>query len=174
MDNLALDRIGALACNKTQDGSQKVILLGYFKVHRARQDGDDAPDLRERPDWGFVTVSAQDSGEEAVVTHTLTSERLFAYSEKMTRDDLVVGDEYNIALRQDYVGTTWWCWGGLEDELKEKKLCALSRGTSLIWSRDPPAEEEAENEGWVLGEDSTQLKFVVGEGGESCSLEVAA
>jgi len=171
MDNLAQGRLsGGLVCNQSR--GNKVIPFGSFKVHRAHQDGDDAPDLRSRPDFYFLTIPAQESGEEVTVTHTLTSERLFAFAEKMTPNDLAVGETWNISLHEGYLGTTWWCWGSLGDDLKGKKFHAFSKGACFLWSGDGPDQEEVEKEGWVIGDDAAQLRFVVEDGGASYSVEV--
>ncbi|KAH8898317.1 hypothetical protein GQ53DRAFT_711555 [Thozetella sp. PMI_491] len=171
MDSLALGMLGAgLVCTNAQE--RKYISLGYFRVHRARQEGDDSPNLGERPDISFLTIPSQASGEEAVISHTLTAGRLFAFSDKFTADDVHKGEQYSITLRDDYVGTTWWCWGGLNGELKEKKMHAFSEGVSLTGYAEKPSQEEIEKEGWVCGEDVSQLRFVVEEGGDACAVEI--
>jgi hypothetical protein len=173
MDNLAQGRLGAgLVCNNATGGSKKTISFGYFKVHRARQEGDDAPDLRQRPEFSFITIPAYDTGEKVTVTHSLTSERLFAFADNITPDDLAIGETYCVSLREDYVGTTWWCWGDLQDDLKGKKFHAFSKGTCLTWSGDKPNEEVIEKEGWVIGDDVAQLRFAVEEEAASCLVEV--
>ncbi|KAF1967630.1 hypothetical protein BU23DRAFT_559270 [Bimuria novae-zelandiae CBS 107.79] len=107
MDNLALGMLGpGLTCTTTPG---KRISFGYFKIHRARQDNDNAPDLRDRPGAVFLTIPAQDTREEVVVKHTLTAERLFAYAYGKTADDLVVGEKYTASIHEGYVGATWWC-----------------------------------------------------------------
>jgi hypothetical protein len=173
LDNLALGKLGpGLVCDNAV-GGRKVISFGYFKIHRARQDGDDAPNLRERPDNAFVTVPAQDSGEELTVTHTLTAERLFEYAEGITPEDLQIGERYNIYLGDGHLGASWWCWGGLETDLKDKKLHAFSRGEfHLLWRGNEPSKEELQNDNWAIGECISQLSFVVEEGGGTCAVEV--
>lgn len=171
MDNLALGMLGAgLVC--TGAGETKRISLGFFKVHRARQGNDDTSDLRQRPDAAFVTVPPMSSGEEVVVSYALTSARLFAYSKQVTAEDLVEGEKYSIDLNEDYVGTTWWCWGALDKDLKNKKLHAFSEGVCMFGMAKRPTEEEMEAEGWVCGEDVSQLKFSIEEGGGNCSVKV--
>jgi hypothetical protein len=171
MDNLALGMLGpGLVCKDAEE--PKNISLGFFKIHRAREDGDDASNLYQRPEASFITVPSQDSGEEVTINHALTSTRLFAYSKKVSAENVTVGEKYSISLRDDYVGTTWWCWGGLDEDLKGKKLHAFSEGICMTGIYNKPSEEEIEKEGWVCGEDVAQLKFVIEEGGGNCSVEV--
>ncbi|KAF2797952.1 hypothetical protein K505DRAFT_322182 [Melanomma pulvis-pyrius CBS 109.77] len=66
----------------------------------------------------------------------------------------------------------WWCWGDLEGELKGRKLHSFSEGLCLAGNEKKPSEEEIDKEGWVTGEDISQLKFKLEEGGESCEVEV--
>ncbi|KAF2198736.1 hypothetical protein GQ43DRAFT_377938 [Delitschia confertaspora ATCC 74209] len=173
MDNLALGMLGpGLVCSDRKSGNPKAISLGFFKVHRARQDGDDALNLYDRPDAHFITVPSQDSGEEVVVTHTLSSERLFAYAEGITPEEVKVGEKYDITLRRGYAGTMWWCWGDLEGCLKGKKLHAYSEGCLPTGYINKPSEAEIEKEGWVTGERTSELIFKIEEDGQSCQVEV--
>lgn len=173
MDTLALGMLGpGLVCSDAQGGGRKAISLGYFRVHRARQDNDDAVNLLDRPDITFITVPSQDSGEEATVTHTLSAERLFAYAEKITPEDLKLGERYGLRLQDDYIGAMWWCWGDLEGELKGRKLHSFSEGICLAGSEKKPSEEEIDKEGWVTGGNISQLVFKMEEGGESCQVEI--
>lgn len=92
------------------EGGTKRISFGYFKLHRARQENDNASDLRDRPGAAFLTIPAQDSGEEVVARHTVSSARLFAYADGKTAEDLVVGERYRACLNEGYVGASWWRW----------------------------------------------------------------
>lgn len=171
MDNLALGMLGAgLVCKSGEE--TKNISLGFFKVHRARQDGDDASDLRQRPRAAFVTVPSLDSGEEVSIDHALTSDRLFVYSDNLTAENLTVGEKYSINLRDDYVGTTWWCWGALDGNLRGKKLHAFSEGICMTGMNERPTDAEIEAENWVCGEDISQLVFVTKEDEGHCSIQV--
>jgi hypothetical protein len=89
--------------------ARKIISLGHFRVHRARQDNDEATNLLERPDVTFITVPAHGSGRAVTVTHSLSSERLLAYAEKISSDDLQVGEIYNTKLIGGYTGALLWC-----------------------------------------------------------------
>lgn len=163
MDNLALGMLGG-GLTRTSE-PKKRISFGYFMIHRVRQENDTAPDLRDRPSARFLTIPAQETGEEVVVKHTVTSERLFAYADGMTAEDLVVGERYRAGLSEGYVGATWWCWGGLEEELRGKKLHAYARGRRGLRGGDAPDVDEMERQGWVFGENRAQLQFVMEEEG---------
>ncbi|KAI8940805.1 hypothetical protein NX059_002068 [Plenodomus lindquistii] len=171
IDCLALGAFGAgLVCKDAVNGTQKAISLGNYRIHRARQDGDDALDLRERPDASFMTVPAQNSGEEIVITHYLSAKRLFAFAAGFGAQDVRIGEEYVLRLRDDYVGTGWWCWGDLDVDLKGKRLHAYSEGSSL--GVEKPSDEDIEKGGWVLGENSTHVKFEMGEDAATCILTI--
>jgi hypothetical protein len=171
MDNLARGMLGGgLAC-ATEHGLKR-ISFGYFKTHRARQDNDNAPDLRDRSDAAFLTIPAAQIGDEVVVKHSLTSERLFAYADGKNANDLEVGERFKVSLSDGYVGATWWCWGSLEDELESKRLHAFAKDTIGLWYGEDPEIEKLEKEGWVFGEINAQLVVKVEEGGRSCEVEI--
>ncbi|KAF2824131.1 hypothetical protein CC86DRAFT_326573, partial [Ophiobolus disseminans] len=155
IDALALGPLGPGLVHTKADGSHKSISLGNLRIHRARQANDSAPNLLERPDTSFITVPSQASGEECVVTHDISAARLFAFAEQVSPEDLRVGETYAVRLREDYLGTMWWCWGGLEGELKGRKLHAFSEGFCCAGGEERPSEEE----GWVIGEDVARLVF---------------
>ncbi|KAF2441557.1 hypothetical protein P171DRAFT_446420 [Karstenula rhodostoma CBS 690.94] len=171
MDNLALGMLGGGLTCATEAGLKR-ISFGYFKIHRARQDNGNALDLRDRPDAAFLTIPAQDTGDEVVVKHTLTSERLFAYADGRNVDDLLVGERYKAHLSDGYVGATWWRWGGLEDELKNKKLHPSTKKTIGRWGGEESDIGKLEKKGWVFGENRAQLVFEVEEGGGSCEIGI--
>ncbi|KAJ4294310.1 hypothetical protein N0V90_008000 [Kalmusia sp. IMI 367209] len=175
-DNLALGMLGGgLSCaNAAEGGAIKRISFGYFKVKRAHQDNDNHPDLRMRPRAEFLTIPAQNTEKEAMITHMVTPERLFAYADGKTPDYLIVGEKYQASLSDGYVGAIWWCWGDLEDDLKERKLHAFAKGVSALYHGDDPDVEGLEKEGWTFGEKLPQLKFEIVEGDRSCSVEVIA
>ena len=41
------------------------------------------------------------------------------------------GEKWRIRLADGYVGTTWWCWEGLDGELQGKKLSAWQDGINF-------------------------------------------
>jgi hypothetical protein len=83
---------------------------------------------------------------------------MFRYAEGIQQKDLIPGERYRVHVNDRNVGTMWWCWGGLEVELKDKKLCAWQEGSD--WNDvKRPSDEEIQSEGWVLGEDLGRLWF---------------
>ena len=104
--------------------------------------------------------------------HTLTSERLFAYADGRTADDLVVGEKYTAGLDEGYVGATWWCWGALEEELRGKRLHAHSRGRKGLWHVGDDDMLKMRKEGWVFGEHKAQLQFVIEEDARSVEVQI--
>jgi hypothetical protein len=77
-----------------------------------------------------------------------------------------------LGMREDCIGTMWWCWGDLEGDLKGKKLHCFSEGFCIAGSEERPSEEEVEKEGWVTGEDVSKLVFGFEEGGNAWMIEV--
>lgn len=58
------------------------------------------------------------------------------------------------------MGTTWWCWGDLDGDLRGKKFSPWRKG----WEGrnvgvEKPSKEEMDGEGgeWVVGEDLREL-----------------
>jgi hypothetical protein len=160
MDSLALGMFGpGLVCENLHNGKRKIISFGYFRVHRARQDNDNSTDLRERPDYTFITVPAKSSENKVTITYSLTSARLFAYAEDMTPRDLEVGEAYSARLSNGHIGPLWWCWGSLDGELKGKRLHSFSEGFSVTGVGERPSDQEIESGGWVTGKDVSELIF---------------
>jgi len=172
MDTLALGKLGpGLVCTHA-NGQRKVISLGNFRVHRARQDGDNATNLAERPDTHFVSVPSLDSGGDLVLTHEITSGRLFAHAEGITREDLQVGEKYEMGTSERHLGTMWWCWGDLDGDLEGIKLHCFSEGFCVAGEVERPGAEEVEREGWVTGQDVSRLVFGFGAWGRGCGITV--
>lgn len=83
---------------------------------------------------------------------------MFKYEGTLTKDDLKAGDVYHFGINSGYLGTTWWCWGDMEGDLKDKKLSAWQEGINL-GKAEKPTLEQVEKEGWVLGGNPTELAF---------------
>ena len=170
MDNLARGMLGGgLTCTSNP---KKRISFGYFKIHRVSQENANAADLRDRPGANFLTVPALDSGKEVTVKYSLTGERIFVFADGMSADDLALGEKYSIGLNDGYVGATWWCWGDLDEELRDKKMHAFAKDTIGLWHGDEPNVSALEDEGWVVGEKRAQLEFITNEGDGSCDVEI--
>lgn len=153
LDTLALGTVGGLVSATEPD---RKIHLGNFKDHRIPRGEAVAPDLRQRPDEHLLTIPAE--GGEVTVRHNLSMERMLKYEERLAREDLRPGEKWRIRLADGYVGTTWWCWGGLNEELQGKKLSAWQPGINFERTLKP-SDEIVEQEGWVLGENPAELEF---------------
>lgn len=152
VDILAQGALGA-GLISTSDES-RIISLGRLKVHNARSEKDDSPNLMDR-DLEFVTVPAD--GTEVTITHDLSDNRLFEHSE-IKRGEIRPGETFKMHMDSKYVGTMWWCWGDVNGDLKGKKLHAWQKGINL-GDATKPSQEEIGKEGWVLGEDPSELEF---------------
>lgn len=172
-DNFVQGMLGGGLIRVHPPSPPKRVSLGFLRMHRARQEGDDATDLRERPGAAFLTLPSCDSAGEVTVTYELSRERLFRYADGLTAADLSVGERYRLSLHKGYVGCNWWCWGALDGKRPhcfEKGV--LGEIDREVTGREAPSEEEREREGWVIGEDREQLEFAVKEDGGSCELEI--
>jgi hypothetical protein len=107
-----------------------------------------------------------------MVTYSLTSERLFAYAEDITPQDLKVGEAYSARLNNGHIGALWWCWGSSHGELEGKRLHSFSEGFSVTGVGERPSEQEIESGGWVIGEDVSQLIFRLEAGRETFSVDI--
>ncbi|KAF4541064.1 hypothetical protein BFW01_g3262 [Lasiodiplodia theobromae] len=130
---------------------RRYIQLGNFKTHEARRESPPA-DLKERPWVHLLTIPAEGSVE---VAHDLPVSRIFRHEEKLTKED-VVGESWRFRLNDGYVGTTWWCWGDLEGDLKEKRLSPWHEG---MLSRSYGEPKPDVDDGWVLGCNPVELIF---------------
>ncbi|KAI1073905.1 hypothetical protein F5B20DRAFT_596817 [Whalleya microplaca] len=142
---------GAFGRIYNTESSERSISLGHFKVNSVARSN--SPDLRDRG-CRFITLPGDGSWVE--VTHTIGWERIFKYEEKMVKTDLNPGEKFKMAINNDFLGTSWWCWGDMEGELKGKKLHA--------WHPEPfadpkPSDEFVREENWVLGEEPMLLDF---------------
>lgn len=63
--------------------------------------------------------------------HNLPIRRMFRSGDRLTKDDLDAGEMYQFQINLGYLGTTWWCWGDLESDLKYKKLSAWQEGNQM-------------------------------------------
>ncbi|KAL8915757.1 MAG: hypothetical protein Q9172_006691 [Xanthocarpia lactea] len=152
LDTLALGTVGPLISNSDP---QKQISLGYFKPHYAHAAGPPSANLKDR-DWlDFLTIPAEGAVQ---VRHDLPISRMFQYEDRLTKDDLKAGDTYHFSINTGYLGTSWWCWGDLDGDLKEKKLSAWQEGINFE-KAEKPTPEQVEKEGWVLGENPAELAF---------------
>ncbi|KAK6433723.1 hypothetical protein LTR95_010100 [Oleoguttula sp. CCFEE 5521] len=172
-DTLALGVLSGLVAVDAPEERQKYISFGMMRPHYAREETSDAACLREWPRSAFLTVPAMATGEEAVVSYPITVERLFQYSHKKTPEYFALGEKYRISIHPGYVGCLWWCWGGLNDDLKDKKLNVVKKGErTTICAPLRPSDAEIEREKWVLGEDVSHLQFVCEASDRSCEIGI--
>ncbi len=139
-----------------QSDRSRNISFGYFHVHPASTaQSATSPDLKDR---GLQFITIPGDGTEVSIVLDLPFSRMFQYEERLRRDDLRLGDRYKVGMHGGYVGTLWWCWGDLENDLKGAKLCAWQEGNKYN-DVPKPSDEETEKEKWVLGEDPSRLFF---------------
>ncbi|OTA99590.1 hypothetical protein M426DRAFT_16266 [Hypoxylon sp. CI-4A] len=142
---------GAFGSIRSTDPSRRGISLGLFRINKVPDT--DSPDLLES---GYRVITVPGDGSWVNITHKLSWDRIFKYEEKRTKADLEVGEKFVISINKGYLGTLWWCWGGLEDELKGKRLHAWCRGP---FSKPKPNAEFVREGNWVLGEEPMLLDF---------------
>lgn len=74
-----------------------------------------------------MTVPSAESGQEVVISHNLPLERLRFWSTNPDTDTGSVrpekGEKFRISPSEGSLGTFWWRWGGLDEDLAEKKFC---------------------------------------------------
>lgn len=139
LDTLALGTFSHLISNSDP---QKRINLGHLKPHYAHRTDSKSSNLRER-DWlNFLTIPADG---EVLVRHDMPISRMLKYEDRLGRNDLKPGESYHFHINPDYLGTTWWCWGDLESDLKDKKLSAWQEGINFE-KAERPSEEQIKNE----------------------------
>jgi hypothetical protein len=144
LDMLAL-RKASLA--STSDASRR-INLGMFNLHQ-RPDPERSSDLKERPMTQLLTIPAEG---EVVIAHDLPLARIFKHEDSLKPAD-VVGETWRPKIFEGAIGTSWWCWGGLDGELKDKRLSAWREGLGHQSTPKPTGEE------WVLGRHPMELVF---------------
>ncbi|USW53398.1 hypothetical protein Slin15195_G067170 [Septoria linicola] len=139
---------GTVALSSSPD---RHINLGRFISHTARPSSPPSRDLKERPGTHLLTIPAQG---EFVVKHAVPLARIFKFEERLKPEDLV-DEVWKFQLRDGFVGTSWWCWGDLEGELKEKRLSAWHEGLRAEIMPKP----DVDNEAWVFGCNPIELIF---------------
>lgn len=82
---------------------------------------------------------------------------MLQHETNVKREDLEPGETFRVNMRDSYLHVEWWCWGDLEDDLKYKKFSQWRHGWMILnQGVEKPDQDEIEN-GWVLGEDPTEL-----------------
>lgn len=125
------------------------ISLGMLRPHYPRSS-ESPVNLREcNLEWATIPTTG-----EAEVTHELSMSRLFAHADTMEGGELKTGERFKMHMSDGYIGTSWWCWGDLESDLKNKPFHAWQKGINFL---DAPFPADPDN--WVLGDDPSELKF---------------
>lgn len=107
---------------------------------------------------------------ELAVTHEISMERLFRYSD-LKREAVKVGEKFVVRMNSKRLGSTegWWSWGSLEGELNGKKFARWERPDeegeigNLMPGEKAPDIEGMEREGWVFSELFHELTLEAGE-----------
>lgn len=134
--------------SSTSDSSRR-INLGMFMVHHARPDPPLSHDLKERPSTQLLTIPAEG---EVVITHDLPLARMFKHEDLLKPTD-IVDETWRLTMAGGAIGTSWWCWGGLEGELEDRRLSAWREGLNYQSTPKPMGDE------WVVGRDPRELVF---------------
>lgn len=138
---------GAAGLVSTMPNKQRISLGRFISHIKGYEDYPD--DLKERPFTHLLTIPADGAVE---VAHDLSISRVFRHEQRLTKDD-VVGEFWKAYLNDGFIGATWWRWGDLEGDLKEKHLHIWHEGC-----RRHLPEPEVDNT-WVLGCDLRELIF---------------
>lgn len=147
--------IGAFAMESLSDPKRRIQLrfLGYPNYCRP----PDTPNLREWPSRRFETVPAKGQGV-LIVKHDLPLERMFKYESTLTPADIKPGEKFHVSMSTLRLGwVSWWAFGDLEGDLKEKKFAKWQlpdeKGEMTDVSGDEnPDIDRMEAEGWVFSE----------------------
>lgn len=136
--------------DKDNQATDKRIVLGLFRVN---ERWPDILDLRER---GLKFLTIPGDGSEVPVTHQLNWERIFRHEEKLSKDDLKPGERFRIRLNEGYIGTSWWRYGDLESDLKNKRFHPWVTGQ---FGDERPDDKFLEEGNWVVGRDPMLLHW---------------
>ncbi|RMZ85290.1 hypothetical protein DV738_g356, partial [Chaetothyriales sp. CBS 135597] len=165
MDMFARGAFGYLAALDDKDQpTGKIISPGFFRVNEIMND--DSLNLRE---CGLKFLTIPGDGSEVTVTHKLTWERIFKYEEELTKDDLRPGERFRIGVNKRYMGTSWWCLGDLEGNLKDKKFHPW---TTDFYGDQRPDDDFVREGNWVLGRDPDALHWKIDESERTAIFEI--
>ena len=152
IDTVALNTFSALT--STSDPN-RYIRLGNLKPHYARSSKTESLDLKERKGVRLLTIPANG---EVQVRHNMPITRILEMDGRWSADDLKPGESFRFCINSDYLGCTWWCWGDLDGDLKDKRLSAWKDGLNFSGA-EKPTRQQVEEEGWVLGANRAELAF---------------
>ena len=137
---------GAFGAGLLSTSNPRRISLGMRRPHYPRTSSESPANLWERNlEWLTIPVT----GEEAEATHELSMSRLVAHADTVLEGgELKTGERFKMHMSDGYIGTSWWCWGGLESDLRDKPFHAWQKGINFL---DAPFPADPDN--WALGED---------------------
>lgn len=159
---------GAFTALKGVDGAEGriIVLASGFRINERLKT--DELYLRESGTQ-FATIPGDSS--EITITHHLTWDRIFKYADRVsgsggrvrTKDELVPGEKYRIGAARKRLYVTWWCFGDLNGDLRDKKVHPWLLNSCQ--ERDRPSDDFLRDGGWVLGEEENEdgpgLRIVV-------------
>ena len=157
-----------LPLTSTSDPTRKIQLhFSGFPDYGSQPEA--SANLLERDYLRFETVPSKGQGELAV-THEISLERLFRYSD-LRNEAVRVGERFTVRMNPKRLGSTegWWTWGSLEGELKGKKFARWERPDregeigNLMPGEKTPDGEGMEREGWVFSEPFHELILEAGD-----------
>ena len=168
----------------TADENRVIWMHARKTLTRRRISGD--VDLRKRDDHTFITVPPLGQGE-AQISFELSPKRLFRLVSRSVEDSLAQyqpGETF--AIRSlGFQDISWWTWGALNDELKDKKFARWqlplepSNATDLasqlrdsvdlhdvnylssrsaVDDEEKPNVQEMKEDGWVFSEPDENLE----------------
>lgn len=160
-----------LPLTSTSDPNRKIQLhFSGFPNYGSQPNA--SANLLERDYLRFETVPSKGEGELAV-THAISLERLFRYS-NLKMEDVKPGEKFAMSMNPKRLGSTegWWTWGALEGELSGKKFAKWELPDrngeigNLMPGEESPDVAEMKREGWVFSEAFDELKTEKSEDGE--------
>lgn len=159
-----------LPLTSTSDPKRKIQLhFSGFPNYGSRPQ---SANLLERDYLRFETVPSKGEGE-LVVTHAISMERLFNYSE-LKLEDVKQGEKFAVSMNPKRLSSPqgWWTWGALEGDLSGKKFAKWElpdvKGEigNLMPGEKFPDVAGMKREGWVFSEAFDELKFEKREDGK--------
>lgn len=103
-------------------------------------------------------MPSAESGQEVVISHHLPLERLRFWSTNPDTDTKSVcpekGERFRISPSEGSLGTFWWRWGNLDEDLAGKKFC------NNEWF-EGSMDESQHGEGWLESEGENGFGLVM-------------
>ena len=90
------------------------------------------------------------------IAHNMPLSRIFKYETNLTHEAILPGEQYRIRMYPGHVGTTWWCWGDLGEDLKEKKFSQWIKDEYISGIEEPTPDALSSGE-WIVSEPLNEL-----------------